>query len=102
MTNWNQTWTPKTDKEIDVEIERAKANHKSEPRQYSRVKLTGDSWFRQEILDDTDSDINDYNALIYLGSIPNQPGHSVYFNLKYNYIDSIHTDELEEVPEDEL
>ena len=70
----SKTWIPKTDVEIEVEINKAKSNNK-EPRSLSLVRFADDSWFRQDVRDDPDDDINNYRSLLFLGPIPNQSGH---------------------------
>ena len=95
----NKTWVPKTDDEIEAEIN--KANNK-EPRPLSLVRFADDSWFRQDVRDDPDDDINNYRSLLFLGLIPNQSGHGVYINLKFNTTHVIDINELVELTEDEL
>ena len=97
----SKTWIPKTDVEIEVEINKAKSNNK-EPRSLSLVRFADDSWFRQDVRDDPDDDINNYRSLLFLGPIPNQSGHGVYINLKFNTTHVIDIDELVELTEDEL
>lgn len=50
----------------------------------------------------TDDDINNYRSLLFLGLIPNQSGHGVYINLKFNTTHVIDINELVELTEDEL
>lgn len=97
----SKTWIPKTDVEIEAEINKAKSNNK-EPRSLSLVRFADDSWFRQDVKDDPDDDINNYRSLLFLGPIPNQSGHGAYINLKFNTTHVIDIDELVELTEDEL
>lgn len=83
----SKTWIPKTDVEIEAEINKAKSNNK-EPRPLSLVRFA--------------DEINNYRSLLFLGPIPNQSGHGAYINLKFNTTHVIDIDELVELTEDEL
>lgn len=100
--NWNQTWTPKTDKEIDEMVEKAKS--KPEPRPLSLVRFADDSMFRKTYFPKDDYgeyEQANYSNLLYLGPIPNQYGHGAYVNLKSNITHVIDIEELVELTEDE-
>jgi hypothetical protein len=97
----SKTWIPKTDAEIEAEINKIKANNK-EPRPLSLVKFTDDSMFRQYVIDDPEEDMSDYRSLLFLGPIPNQSGHGAYINIKFNTTHVIDIEELVELTEDEL
>ncbi len=97
----SKTWIPKTDVEIEAEINKVKSNNK-EPRPLSLVKFADDSWFRQYVRDDPEEDMSDYRSLLFLGPIPNQSGHCAYINLRFNTTHVIDIDELVKLTEDEL
>ena len=97
----SKTWIPKTDAEIEAEIDKIKVNNK-EPRPLSLVRFTDDSMFRQYVRDDPEEDMSDYRSLLFLGPIPNQSGHGAYINIKFNTTHVIDIEELVELTEDEL
>lgn len=82
-----------------------------QPRNLSRVKLTASY---RDILNDyvlkhaTLVDETFYqsflreNHFIFLGEIPNQPGHCVLLGKSGRMYDGFHTDDFEELSEDEV
>lgn len=106
MTAYNKTWTPISDKEIDEQIDLItnKRESKKELRPLSLVKFADDSEFRKAVGAGSIkyTSMNDFCNLLYLGPIPNQPGHGVYINLKNNTINVVDIEELVELSEDEI
>ena len=104
MSNWKQTWIPKTDEQLNKEIEKAKdISNIKEPRPLSLVKFADNSAFRKAVNDGVyGGDMDEFSRLLYLGAVPNQPGHGVYINLKSDTTYVIDIEELVEIEEEEV
>lgn len=95
------TWIPKTDAQIEAEIERVKNTPDAPPRPISLVKFADDSMFRKYVNDTEDEDMSNYKSLLFLGPVKNQSGHGAYINLKSNTTHIIDIEELVELTDDE-
>ena len=105
MSNWKQTWIPKTDEQLNKEIEKAKdISNIKEPRPLSLVKFADNSAFRKAVTDGVyvGESMNNFTRLLYLGGVPNQLGHGVYINLENNTTHVIDIEELVEMEEEEV
>ena len=72
------------------------------PRQYSLVRLTEETkqWLIENGHDD--SPLVQHDVFVYLGEIPNMPGHCVLASHKDGVILSgYHIEDFEEIPEEE-
>lgn len=98
------SWTI-SNEELEKQIANAVEKSNKEPRPISLVRFADDSMFRKTSFpkdDEGEYEKAHYSKLLYLGSIPNQPGHGVYVNLKYNTTHIIDIEELVELTGDEL
>jgi len=110
MSKKGKSWTPPSDEELQVAIERAISGY-VEPRPLSLVRFSDNSMFRRtyltqegglSILGQTQYNEVDYSRLLYLGPVANQSGHGVYINLTTQTTHVIDIEELVELTEDEL
>jgi hypothetical protein len=72
------------------------------PRQYALVRLV--DWFKEQLVEheSKDSPLLAEDVFVYLGEIPNMPGHCVVAGHHTGRIVSgFHIDDFEEVPSDE-
>ena len=105
MSNWKQNWIPKTDEQLNREIEKAKdINSVKAPRPLSLVKFADNSAFRKAVTDGiyVGESMNNFSRLLYLGPVSNQSGHGVYINLENNTTHVIDIEELVEMEEEEV